>query len=128
DFGRHVRVLCDVYRRKRDVMLECLTEEFGEFPEIQWTHPHGGLYVWVKFPATLETGPESPLMKAALREGVLYVPGQFCYVNGENGPIPTSEMRLSFGLAQPEAIREAIRRLGRAARLVAEEPTAAFAR
>jgi 2-aminoadipate transaminase len=62
------------------------------------------------------TGPGSPLMEAALREGVLYVPGQFCYVNGENGPVPTHEARLSFGVATTEQIREAVRRLGRAAR------------
>lgn len=123
EFDHHLRLLCDVYRRKRDVMLEALAEEFGEFPEIQWTHPHGGLYVWVRFPTSLETGPNSRLMKAALHEGVLYVPGQFCYVNGENGPVMTNEMRLSFGLAQAEAIREAIHRLGRAVRQVAEEAT-----
>jgi DNA-binding transcriptional MocR family regulator len=55
-------------------------------------------------------------MEAALREGVLYVPGQFCYVSGENTPVPRSGARLSFGVAHPEHLQEAVRRLARAAR------------
>jgi DNA-binding transcriptional MocR family regulator len=55
-------------------------------------------------------------MRAALREGVLYVPGQFCYVNGDNGINPTFEARLSFGVAPPDQIREAVHRLARAYR------------
>jgi 2-aminoadipate transaminase len=115
-YDRHVARLCDVYRLKRDALLESLAEEFRDWRGMRWTHPDGGLYVWLSFPAGVETGPDSPLMRAALREGVLYVPGRFCYVNGENGPVPTNEARLSFGVAQPWQIREAVRRLARAAR------------
>jgi DNA-binding transcriptional MocR family regulator len=45
---------------------------------------------------------------------VLYVPGQFCYVNGVNGPLPTHEARLSFGVAAPAQLREGVRRLASA--------------
>src|SRR5205807_527503 len=78
-------------------------------------HPSGGLYVWLTFPTSVSTGPDSSLMHAALREGVLYVPGQFCYVNGDNGPVPTHEARLSFGAVPQQQIGEAVRRLARAA-------------
>ena len=54
-------------------------------------------------------------MKAALREGVLYVPGSFCYIKRGERPTPDTEARLCFGVATPDQIREAIRRLGRAA-------------
>jgi 2-aminoadipate transaminase len=114
-YDRHVRELCAVYRAKRDTLLEALAEEFGDWPEVRWTHPDGGLYVWLTFPPGVDTGPDGRLMQAALAEGVLYVPGQFCYVNGDNGPIPTNEARLSFGVAPPEQLREAVRRLARAA-------------
>jgi 2-aminoadipate transaminase len=114
-YDRHVGALCGVYRRKRDVLLAALDGEFHDCPEVTWTKPAGGLYVWLAFPPRVATSPESALMQAALREGVLYVPGQFCYVNGENGPIPTWEARLSFGVATPERLEEAVRRLGRAA-------------
>jgi 2-aminoadipate transaminase len=67
------------------------------------------------FPHHISTGPGSPLMDAALKNGVLYVPGQFCYVNGSNGPVPTNEARLSYGVVPLEQIPEAVRRLRRAA-------------
>jgi 2-aminoadipate transaminase len=121
-YDRHVAELCQVYRGKRDVMLAALAEQFRGRPEVRWTHPDGGLYVWLTFPPGVDTGPDSPLMKAALREGVLYVPGQFCHVNGDNGPVPTHEARLSFGVAPPEQLREAVRRLGRAAAGVLRAP------
>jgi 2-aminoadipate transaminase len=115
-YDRHVAALCDVYRGKRDALLSALAEEFRGWAGVRWTRPGGGLYVWLAFPDGVDTGPESRLMQAALRAGVLYVPGQFCYVNGENGRPPAHEARLSFGVAQPEELREAVRRLGRAAR------------
>src|SRR5208283_3054477 len=91
--------------------------EFAAWPEVRWTHPDGGLYVWLTYPARVDTGPESRLMEAALREGVLYVPGRFCYVGGDNnGPVPSWGARLSFGVAPVEKIQEAIRRLARASR------------
>jgi 2-aminoadipate transaminase len=113
-YDRHVARLCDIYRAKRDELLAALAEEFPPAAGVRWTHPDGGLYVWLTFPANVATGPGSPLMEAALREGVLYVPGQFCYLNGENGPLPTNEVRLSFGVVTPAQLREAVRRLGRA--------------
>jgi 2-aminoadipate transaminase len=116
-YDRHVAKLCDVYRGKRDALLAALDQEFAD-GSVRWTRPKGGLYVWLTFRPEVQTGPQSPLMKAALREGVLYVPGEFCYINGANAPIPTNEVRLSFGVASVEQIREAVRRLGRAYRSV----------
>jgi 2-aminoadipate transaminase len=115
-YDRHVRHLCGVYRTKRDTLLAALTEAFRDWPGVRWTRPDGGLYVWLTFPPDVNTGPDSPLMQAALAEGVLYVPGQFCYVGGANRPVPTNEARLSFGVAPPEQLREAVRRLAAAAR------------
>lgn len=120
-YDRHLAELCRVYRRKRDILLATLEREFGRWPEVRWTRPEGGLYVWLTFPSSVDTGPDSALMRAALREGVLYVPGQFCYVNGENAPVPRSGARLSFGVAHPEHLEEAVRRLARAAHELAHK-------
>jgi 2-aminoadipate transaminase len=119
-YDRHLAHLCRVYRRKRDLLLTTLDREFGGWPEVCWTRPEGGLYVWLTFPSEVDTGPDSALMRAALREGVLYVPGQFCYINGENAPLPRSGARLSFGVAHPEHLEEAVRRLARAAHELAQ--------
>jgi 2-aminoadipate transaminase len=110
-YDRHLAELRDVYRVKRDAMLDALSVEFAGHAEVRWTNPEGGLYVWLALPPGTDTGPDAAFMKASLRQGVLYVPGRFCYVSGENGTVPTNEARLSFGVASPEQIREAIRRL-----------------
>jgi 2-aminoadipate transaminase len=115
-YDRHVADLCHVYRAKRDALLDALAREFRAWPEVHWTHPNGGLYVWLRFPTGMATGPNSSLMKAALREGVLYVPGQFCYLQEAGDPVPDNEARLSFGVVPLEQIREAVRRLARAAK------------
>jgi 2-aminoadipate transaminase len=115
-YDRHVANLCRVYRQKRDALLEALEREFASWPAMHWTRPEGGLYVWLAFPPGVDAGPDSPLMQAALREGVLYVPGQFCAPRSGDVPAHTREARLSFGPVPVEKIGEAICRLARAAR------------
>ncbi|MCI0742144.1 MAG: PLP-dependent aminotransferase family protein [Gemmataceae bacterium] len=118
-YDRHVEHLREVYRGKRDVLVQALAREFpddGDCP-MRWTNPVGGMYVWLTCPEGMETGPGSPFLDAAMKEGVLYVPGEFCYVNGDNGPLPKNEARLCFGVASLEQLQEAARRLGRATAL-----------
>jgi 2-aminoadipate transaminase len=113
-YDRHVRLLRDAYRRKRDVFCAALREEFPPTTGMHWETPQGGMYVWLTCPDGLTTGLEGPFVKACLKEGVLFVPGEFCYVG--NGDVPHTEARLCFGVATPEQLREAAQRLGRAAR------------
>jgi 2-aminoadipate transaminase len=110
-YDRHVAHLCTVYRDKRDALIDALTREFAHVPGIRWTCPSGGLYVWMTFPPEVGTGPDSPMMKACLDAGVLYVPGQFCYA-GLPEHVPLNQARLSFGPVPPEQIGEGVRRLG----------------
>lgn len=115
-YDAHAARLRDVYRAKRDALLAALADEFRDAPDVRWTRPAGGLYVWATFPAAMESGPSSRLMRAALNEGVLYVPGEYGY-SPEGGPVPRNAARLSFGVASPDQLREGVRRLRRAVRL-----------
>jgi 2-aminoadipate transaminase len=116
DYEKHVAHLRDVYRGKRDVLLAGLVEQFPQLRSpMRWTKPAGGMYVWLRCPAECPTGPGTRFMDASLREGVLYVPGRFCHMPDEQGETPDTEARLCFGVATPEQLREACRRLGRAA-------------
>jgi 2-aminoadipate transaminase len=113
-YATHVEYLRGVYRQKRDAMLSALEAEFGDLPGASWTRPKGGMFVWLTLPPEIATSPDSPFLKAALKEGVLYIPGEFGHV-AETGDVPTSEARLSFGDANVDQIREGVRRLRRAA-------------
>jgi 2-aminoadipate transaminase len=115
-FDRHVEQLRGVYRAKRDAMLAALDEEFGDVPGASWTVPAGGLYVWLTLPPEVDAGPNGPLVPAALEAGVLYVPGEFGHVADAAGALPRNECRLSFGVADPDRVREGIRRLRQAYR------------
>ena len=100
----HVRRIRSVYRERRDVMLQALSEFFP--PEATWTHPKGGLFLWVTLPEGVDC---ERLFRAALNENVAFVPGDSFYPR--NGHPPAAHMRLNFSNAHPEQIREGIRRL-----------------
>jgi 2-aminoadipate transaminase len=119
-YRRHVERLRGVYRDKRDRMVEALEREFGDVPGARWTVPAGGLYVYLTLDG-LDTGPGGPLVVAALEAGVLYVPGEYGYVPDEAGRVPKTEIRLCFGVANPDQIPEGVRRLGRAYRTIPGE-------
>jgi 2-aminoadipate transaminase len=115
-YQAHLQRICAAYARKRDAMLEALDEQFGRDPDVHWTCPHGGLYVWLTLPEAADTSMDSPLCTRAIREGMLYVPGEFCFPPDPTRQRPTCAIRLSFGVAGPERIREGIARLARAYR------------
>jgi 2-aminoadipate transaminase len=99
----YVERLKDLYRRRRDVMLEALEQHFGG--RASWTRPEGGLFIW----ATLDGGVDTTDLMAR-SEGVAFVPGRAAYVDGRRGG---SSMRLNFAGVPDEDIREGIRRIGK---------------
>jgi 2-aminoadipate transaminase len=106
DAGRweqHVRSLIEIYRRRRDAMLDALAEHFPR--EVEWTHPEGGLFVWVTLPDYIDT---TDLLARALEHQVAFVPGRAAYSDGRGG----SALRLNFAAVNEEQIRDAVRRLG----------------
>jgi 2-aminoadipate transaminase len=99
----YVRSLLEIYRRRRDVMLDAMAEQLPR--EAQWTHPRGGLFIWATLPDYIDT---TDLLARALREQVAFVPGRAAFVDGRGG----SSMRLNFSGVDEDAIREGIRRIG----------------
>ena len=115
-YSRHVEKLRGVYRTKKDAMLRAIESEFADWPEVSWTKPNGGLYVWLTFPPHINTGKNGPLVERALAAGVLYVPGEYGHVPDQFGNVPTNEVRLSFGVADVDKVTDGIRRLRKACR------------
>ncbi|CAN5610916.1 PLP-dependent aminotransferase family protein [soil metagenome] len=115
-FDRHVEKLRGVYARKRDALLSGLEVAFAGCPGVTWTKSGGGMYVWLRFPAGFDAGSGGPLVNKALAEGVLYIPGEFGHKPDATGHVPKNEVRLSFGLAEPEYLVEGAKRLAKAYR------------
>jgi 2-aminoadipate transaminase len=102
----HVKLIRKVYRERRDVMLEALKEYFP--PEVTWTHPKGGLFLWVTLPQGMDC---QKLFQVALKQNVAFVPGGSFYAGNGFTEEGNRHFRLNFSNAQPEQIREGIRRL-----------------
>ncbi len=103
----YVRSVNEIYRRRRDVMLDALAEHFPR--EAEWTHPQGGLFIWATLPAYIDT---TDLLARALEDHVAFVPGRAAFVDGRGG----SDMRLNFSGVGEDDIREGIRRIGEVVR------------
>jgi 2-aminoadipate transaminase len=114
-FDPHVELLRDSYRLKLAAMLQAMDDFLAGIPGVRWARPSGGLYVWLELPEGMNAGPGGPLIEHALAEGVLYVPGEYCYpAAGE--PVRRDRIRLSFGVQSAENIRRGVESLARAIR------------
>jgi 2-aminoadipate transaminase len=100
---RHIPVVRKVYRERRDAMLAALARHFP--PGVRWTHPQGGLFLWVTLPAGWDA---SALLEEALAAKVAFIPGTAFHPDGSG----RNTMRLNFSYCAPEVIEKGIQRLG----------------
>jgi 2-aminoadipate transaminase len=114
-FEPHVALLRENYRGKLAAMLSAMDEFLSDIPGVGWQPPQGGLYVWLELPEGMEAGPGGALIERALAEGVLYVPGEYCYPP-EGEASRKDRIRLSFGVQSPQNIRRGVEALARAIR------------
>jgi 2-aminoadipate transaminase len=99
----YVDSLTEIYRARRDTMLDALADHFP--PQAEWTRPSGGLFIWATLPDFIDT---TDLLARALRENVAFVPGEAAFLDGRG----RASMRLNFSGSDEAAIREGIRRIG----------------
>ncbi len=100
---KHINKIRRVYGERRDVMLAALEEYFPS--GVKWTHPEGGMFLWVTLPEGLDA---ADVLPKAVEKMVAFVPGGPFHANGGG----ENTMRLNFSNAQPEMIQEGIARLG----------------
>lgn len=99
----HVKFIRQVYKERRDVMLETMDELFPG--EMRWTHPLGGMFLWGILPEGMDA---AEVLKLAIERKVAFVPGESFHPNGGG----KNTMRINFSYSNPETIREGITRLG----------------
>lgn len=109
----HVERLRAAYRPKLAAMLAAAEEYLAPLGDVSWSPPEGGLYVWVELPRELDAGPGGKLFELAIGEGVLYLPGEFCFPS-EGAEVQRNTMRLTFGVQSCERIRQGVAALARA--------------
>ena len=92
----------ELYRSKRDLLLSLLEEHMPE--NVKWTHPEGGLFLFLSMPESFDA---VKFYDIALDAGVAYVAGEFFHPdrNGKN------TMRLNFSFMSPEKITEGVKLL-----------------
>jgi GntR family transcriptional regulator / MocR family aminotransferase len=107
-YQAHVRRSCQVYRRRRDAIVQAIGRELPAGVHV--VSPQGGLFVWLRLPEDMSA---IQLLPLAAEEGVEYAPGPRFFPQPDVGE---RYMRLNFATQTPEDIDEGIRRLGRAMR------------
>ena len=90
------------YRDKRDYMLSLLEKYMPS--GVSWTHPEGGLFLFLTLPEGIDT---VQLYERALDAGVAYVAGSFFYIDGSR----RNTMRLNFSFLDKSRMEEGVRLL-----------------
>lgn len=96
----HLEKINAEYKAKRDLMLATLEETMPE--GVTWTHPEGGLFLWLELPMHMST---NDMFLSAVEKKVAYVAGDSFYAAGE----PHNAMRINFSNATPENIVKGIK-------------------
>ena len=102
-FDDHVAKLKQALRRKLEVVISSLEEQFGTAAE--FSRPKGGIVVWVKLPEAVDT---TKLAAAALQAGIAFNPGREWSTDPE---ATKHHLRICFALPTEQEIRDGIAKL-----------------
>lgn len=107
DLDEHVKEIVALYKHRRDLILECMEKEFPAGTE--WTHPEGGLFLWLTFPVGVSA---LKVFQNCISKKVAGVIGDAFYPNDKTD----RSMRINFSNMPDERIIEGIKRMGQAIR------------
>lgn len=100
----HIETMNRLYKKKKDLMLQKIRETFP--PEIKYTTPQGGLFLWLTFPDGIDALDLFNQMKDTIK--VIFVPGNTFYPYGGH----PNTARISFATVSEEEIETGITRMG----------------
>ena len=92
----------ELYKGKRDLLLSLLEEYMPE--GVRWTHPEGGLFLFLTMPEGFDA---VKFYDTALDAGVAYVAGEFFHPDGSG----KNTMRMNFSFMTHERITEGVKLL-----------------
>ena len=94
-----------LYCEKRNLMVTALEKNLPKHPEISWTKPEGGLFLWVSMPKSIDA---DKLFHKAIEKNVAFIASSGFYFDD---PVHNA-MRINFSYPTPEQIEEGTKRLG----------------
>ena len=97
---RHLPRIIDLYRPRKAAVIDALARYFPD--GYRWSRPEGGMFVWVEGPEGMDM---LRLYTPAVENGVAYVPGQFFFVDQDQG---RHTLRLNFTMADGPTLEKAI--------------------
>lgn len=99
----------ELYKGKRDLLLSLLEKHMPE--GVRWTHPEGGLFLFLTMPEGFDA---VKFYDKALDAGVAYVAGEFFHPDGSG----KNTMRMNFSFMTHQRIEEGVRLLSELLRTV----------
>ena len=100
----HIEETRALYRSKRNHMIGALEKYMPKRPDLKWTKPEGGLFLWISLPQSVDT---EKMFLSAIEKKVAYVVGSAFYFDSPE----RNSMRINFSYASLEQIDEGIKRL-----------------
>jgi len=101
-FARHLAKMRKIYRSRLAAMEESLEKHMPD--GTSWTHPEGGMTLWVTLPAGFDAG---ELLIHARERGIMFLPGRYFY---SQQPRPNT-LRLGFASVDEKHIAQGIEKL-----------------
>jgi 2-aminoadipate transaminase len=105
DIDAHIKKIREAYGQQAKAMLYGIKRYFPD--GVAHTTPEGGMFLWVTLP---ENASSRDLLDLAIKDKVIFVPGDPFYVNRQNA----NTLRLNFSCMDEETINTGIRSLGKA--------------
>lgn len=108
DVDAHIENIRKIYRRKLNLMCDCLDKYCGGF--ISYVRPEGGLFIWAKLPDDVDM---LEYVNKLIKRKVAVVPGTAFMMDDTQ---PCSYIRLNFSTPSDENIVEGVKIMGEIAK------------
>ena len=105
DLDEHVKEIVKLYKHRRDLILKSMEEYFPAGTE--WTHPEGGLFLWLTFPEGVSA---RKVFTKCIEMKVAGVIGDAFYPNQKTD----RSMRINYSNMPDDRIVEGIKRMAKA--------------
>ena len=103
NIDEHIGRIVEVYKRRRDVTIECIEAYFPD--SIKFTRPEGGLFTWIELPESISA---REILEECLEKKVTFVPGGSFFPN-ENRE---NTFRINFSNMPEDRIEEGLKIIG----------------